>query len=431
MLADALNAALGTLDLAKLKRALVRGDAGTQLLADNWDNPLVAEFATKEGVKTEEWAVGFVNATNGKFAALADQASIEKGRLSDEQREAVEFVCRSRNQVVAVRGVAGAGKTTMLKALDHQLHAAGREMLYLAPTASAVKMLQREGFENATTVADYLTQAARRPWTSAVLVIDEAGLQSNRQGAEVLALAQKNRQRIVFVGDSRQHVSVEAGDFLRVLETHSKLESRELRNIRRQVVEDYRQAIVAMAEGKTALGMEQLDAMGWIHEEKADYMREAAKAWLARSENGAKADEVVCVAPTWEENFALSREIRDGLKASGQLGEAVNLDVVHSLKWTTEQKRRLAEFVEKNPDLIVTPTAQLPGLEQARSYRIEGIEDGGLLKLEGGHTLDAQRDSRRFDVGTLRQIEVAQGDQLLIRMNDKSARPHKRSGGHR
>ena len=76
-------------------------------------------------------------------------------------------------------------------------------------------------------------------------------------------------------------------------------------------------------------------------------MREAAKAWLARSENGAKADDVVCVAPTWEENFALSREIRDGLKASGQLGEAVNLDVVHSLKWTTEQKRRLAEFVKK------------------------------------------------------------------------------------
>ena len=29
--------------------------------------------------------------------------------------------------------------------------------------------------------------------------------------------------------------------------------------------------------------MEQLDAMGWIHEKKADYLREAAKAWLARS----------------------------------------------------------------------------------------------------------------------------------------------------
>jgi ATPase subunit of ABC transporter with duplicated ATPase domains len=129
---------------------------------------------------------------------------------------------------VAVRGVAGAGKTTMLKALDRQLRAAGRE-IYLAPTSSAVKMLHREGFENATTVADYLIQSSRHPWTSAVIVIDETGLQSNRQGAEVLALAQKHRQRIVFVGDSCQHVSVEAGDFLRILETHSKLKSRELK----------------------------------------------------------------------------------------------------------------------------------------------------------------------------------------------------------
>jgi hypothetical protein len=420
ILADALNTALGSVDLATLKRALVRGDADTHLLTDNCENPLVAEFATKDGVKTEEWAVAFVNATNGKFTPLAHQASIEKDRLSDEQYEAVEYVCRSRNQVVAVRGVAGAGKTTMLKALDRQLRAAGREMLYLAPTASAVKMLQREGFENATTVDDYLTQASRRPWISAVLVIDEAGLQSNRQGAEVLALAQKHRQRIVFVGDSRQHVSVEAGDFLRILETHSKLESRQLRNIRRQVVEDYRHAIVAMAEGKTAIGMEQLDAIGWIHEKKADYLREAAKAWFARSGNGTKADEVVCVAPTWEENFVLSREIREQLKAAGQLAESVTIDVVHSLKWTAAQKRRLAEFVEENPDLVVTPTAQLQGLEQARSYRIDSVEATGLLRLESGHMLDPKRNSRRFDVGVLRQIEIAPGDQVLIRVNDKT-----------
>ena len=43
---------------------------------------LVAEFATKEGVKTEEWSVGFVNATNGKFPPIADKASVEKSGLS-------------------------------------------------------------------------------------------------------------------------------------------------------------------------------------------------------------------------------------------------------------------------------------------------------------------------------------------------------------
>ena len=299
----------------------MRGEGGAQFLANESENQLMAEFATKEGVKTEEWAVGFVNATNGKFAPIADLAALENN-LSDEQKEAVEFVCRSRNQVVAVRGVAGAGKTTMLKALDRQLNEAGRE-LYLAPTASAVKTLHREGFENATTVADYLTHASKRPFARAVIVIEEARLQSSKQGAQVLALAQKHHQRIVFVGDSRQHGSVEAGDFLRILKTHSELESRELKNIRRQIAADYRQAVVAMADGKTAAGMEQLDSLGWIHEGNAEYLQEAANRWMERSEQGAKGSHVICVAPTWEENFALSQAIRERLKASGKLGEAI------------------------------------------------------------------------------------------------------------
>jgi conjugative relaxase-like TrwC/TraI family protein len=419
ILADALNAALGSVDLKRLKRALMRGEGGSQLLANESDNQLVAEFATKEGVKTEEWSVGFVNATNGKFPPIADKASVEKSGLSGEQKEAVEFVCRSRNQVVAVRGVAGAGKTTMLKALDRELNAGGRDMLYLAPTASAVKTLQREGFENATTVADYLTHAAKTPFANAVIVIDEAGLQSNRQGAEALALAQKHRQRVVFVGDSRQHVSVEAGDFLRILETHSKLESRELKNIRRQIADDYRQAVIAMADGKTAAGMEQLDAMGWIHEGKAKYLQEAAEAWMDKSKQGTKAADVVCVAPTWEENFALSQEIRDRLKSAGKLGDSVEVEAVHSLKWTKEQKSRLAELAEATPGLLVTPVAHLSGLEQSRSYPVESVE-GGFVRLAGGHMLNAQKDAKRFDVGTPRRLEIAQGDQLLIRMNDKA-----------
>ena len=61
--------------------------------------------------------------------------------------------------------------------------------------------------------------------------------------------------------------------------------------------------------------------MGWIHEGNADYLREAAKAWMEKAEQGEKAENVVCVAPTWEENFALSREIRERLKAEGRLGE--------------------------------------------------------------------------------------------------------------
>jgi hypothetical protein len=163
-------------------------------------------------------------------------------------------------------------------------------------------------------------------------------------------------------------------------------------------VEDYRQAIVAMAEGKTALEMEQLDAIGWIHEGKQDYLREAAKAWLARSHNGQKADEVVCVSPTWEENFALSREIRDRLKAAGHLGDSVTVTFILA-STDNRAKAEACGLRQKNLDLVVTPTTQLAGLEHARSYRIKGLKVGGFVKLEGGYILDAHRNFRRFDVG--------------------------------
>ena len=174
-----------------------------------------------------------------------------------------------------------------------------------------------------------------------------------------------------------------------------------------------------MADGKIAAGMEQLDSLGWIHEGKAEYLQEAANVWMERSEQGGKGSEVICVAPRWEENFALSQAIRERLKASGKLGEAIEVDAVHSLKWTTEQKSRLAELVETTPGLLVTPVAHLSGLEQACSYAVESVE-GGYVKLPGGHLLNPTKDARRFDVGTRRHLEVAQGDQLLIRMNAKA-----------
>jgi hypothetical protein len=50
---------------------------------------------------------------------------------------------------------------------------------------------------------------------------------------------------------------------------------------------------------------------------------------------------------------------------------------------------------------------------------VESVE-GGFVKLAGGHLLNAKKDAQRFDVGTRRHLDVAQGDQLLIRMNDKA-----------
>ena len=226
---------------------------------------------------------------------------------------------------MAIRGVAGAGKTTLLKELDGHLAAAKHNLLYLAPTSSAVKVLQSEGFTKATTVSEYLAKTQNRAmppeWKGAVVVVDEAGLASNQQGAALLGLAEKERQRIVFVGDSRQHTSVEVGDFLRVLEDHSKIATCELKDIRRQTEADYNQAVRLLASGQAAAGMERLDGMGWIKEEQGDYLQAAAADYLRLVAAAKPKESVLCVAPTWAENHELTKRVRQGLREMGKLGQ--------------------------------------------------------------------------------------------------------------
>src|SRR5258705_370046 len=53
-----------------------------------------------------------------------------------------------------------------------------------------------------------------------------------------------------FVGDTRQHVAVEAGDFGRTLEQHSNLRSVSIGKISRQRDPEYRAAVMEMASSK-------------------------------------------------------------------------------------------------------------------------------------------------------------------------------------
>jgi conjugative relaxase-like TrwC/TraI family protein len=423
ILAEALNQQLGFVELEELKKEVsnVQKEGSLlELLSD--PNPLASLYTSKEHFEHETWAVNFVNASCGKRPKLLFEEPVASEWLAKEQSDAVKFICGMKDAVCAVRGIAGAGKTTMLKELHGHLEKERHQLLYLAPTASAVDVLKKEGFLNATTVSEYLAKAEQEPWHHAVIVIDESGLKSTKQGYEVLKLAQARWQRIVLVGDSKQHVSVEAGDFLRLLETHSKMKSNELKEIRRQIPEKYREAIGLMAQGRSAEALEEFDKMGWINESGAEYLENAAKDYLERSEFALKMDEVIAVAPTWKENFSFTDGIRSGLKERSVLKDGVVMDVVSSLQWTKRQKEQISNYKE---GYVVTPSKKIGKLEKGASYVVEKIEidsDGnknnGQVFLTGGYELPLKM-AISFDVGLKRQIEVSPGDKILLQANDR------------
>ena len=250
ILAEALNQSLGSLDLEELKQAASKGESGLIRLTDSRENQLLSECCTRQGLQLEQQAVESVNDTRNTCPAL-NSRFVPAAHLSREQQSAAVSILSTRDRVFSFRGVAGSGKTTTLREVQRGLSEAGHTVFAITPTASAARVLRNEGFAQATTVEGFLRNAEKRGGLqNAVVICDEAGLKSNRQGAELFRLAQKRNIRVLLVGDVRQHVSVEAGEFLRVLEAHSKLGRCQVEEIHRQIPADYRAAITKMAGGQ-------------------------------------------------------------------------------------------------------------------------------------------------------------------------------------
>lgn len=415
-LAEALNQNLGHLDLPRLHRQAAQSSL-VALTEQPW---LRSSFATRRGLAQERWAVEFIGRTKGKFAEMGCADAAMVGHLSAEQRQAVTEVLSTRDQVFCLRGAAGVGKTTLLKALHGALEAAGQSVLVCAPTSSAADTLRRDGMPRASTVSSFLQNVAPRDTMhNAILIVDEAGLSSNEQGAELLQLAERHQMRVIFLGDSRQHTSVEAGDFLRMLEAHSPLHRAELRDIRRQTVHAYREAVRSMAAGSARDGLEQLDRMGWVRESQAEYLKTAVDDYLRAADQGKRLDRVLAVTPTWEENHAFTKMLRTELKSRGVLHDGETITAHEPMPWTRTQLSRARNYTA---GLIVTFNRSGDGFQRGEFAEVTRMEAEQVWVADRSGERRLNLRSGNFSVAKAQALEVCAGDKLLVRANDRSAR---------
>jgi ATP-dependent exoDNAse (exonuclease V) alpha subunit len=130
--------------------------------------------------------------------------------LNAGQRQAVEEVFLSREKIIGLDGIAGAGKTTTLAVVREGAESAGYKVEGFAPTSRAAQTLGDAGIESMT-LQMHLVRGQRgdtgEHW---LYVLDESSLASTRQMHEFIERLHPN-DRVLLVGDTRQHESVEAG----------------------------------------------------------------------------------------------------------------------------------------------------------------------------------------------------------------------------
>lgn len=318
--------------------------------------------------------------------------------LNTEQRAAVQHVLGSRDKVMVIRGVAGAGKTSALQELREAVEATGTSVHAFAPSAPASRhTLRKEGFASADTVALLLmNETLQREIHGSLVLIDEAGLIGTKTMRSLLELTDREEARIVLVGDTRQHSSVERGSALRMLEQEAGLQSAEIKDIQRQKGE-YKKVVTDLSEGRTEDGVRRLDDLGWIREvQDGDRERALADSYLNTVRSGKTA---LIVSPTHAEGARITREIRRQLHASGELSD------------TSRTYERLIP-VHLTLGQRQDPTSYQPGDVLVFHQNARGFRKGTKLTL--GSEAAPTEQAERFTVFRQSQIELSEGDRIRI-----------------
>lgn len=139
--AEVVRQAYGRHTLAEIKSAVANGASGL-LHVDG-------KVTTRNALDLERTLVATLNASAGKHTELGYLTTETRGRLSREQRDAVNILIESSDRAVVLRGKAGTGKTHTLATAIEGMALVEREVACFAPSTQAVDILRRDGAEQA------------------------------------------------------------------------------------------------------------------------------------------------------------------------------------------------------------------------------------------------------------------------------------------
>jgi hypothetical protein len=340
--------------------------------------------------------------------------------LNRTQRSAVEDVLSSSDHIQGIQGFAGSGKTTTLAAIRGAAEGQGYQVEGFAPTSRAARQLNEAGIE-AGTLQGFLVRTANPDLREQkhFYLVDESSLASTTQIREFLARLRPN-DRVLLIGDIRQHQGVEAGRPFEQLQ-EAGMRTARLDEIVRQKDPALKSAVELLATGQVSAALDALQQQGSVKEipNAEERVRSIAKSYVESPEN------TLIVSPDNASRRELNVAVRQELKANGRLApEDHTFRVLVQRQDMTGAERSWASQYEINDVVRYTRGSKTIGIEAAAYASVVVINPAAnLLTVEKATGELATYDPRRLTgVSVYQEIEreLSVGDRIQFTAPDKS-----------
>jgi conjugative relaxase-like TrwC/TraI family protein len=331
--------------------------------------------------------------------------------LSTSQRAAVEQILTSHDRITGLEGVAGAGKTTSLAAVREAAEHEGYKVFGLAPTSRAAQKLAESGIESGTLQRHLARCEQPDGGEKRLYVLDESSLASTKQMNELLHRLDGG-DRVLLVGDKRQHEAVEAGRPYRQLQ-EAGMHTARLHEVVRQKEPELKEAVEQLARGDVHGAVANLDQQGRVHE---IVVREERLGAIAR-EYAREPQGTLVISPDNESRRELNTLIHREMQARGDVNpEEHKLRVLDSRNEMTGADRQWAAQYDEGDLVRYTRGSKVLGIdpgEYARVDRVDARENRITIERENGtqQTYDPRRLS---GVAVYQEVqrEFSQGDRV-------------------
>jgi conjugative relaxase-like TrwC/TraI family protein len=349
--------------------------------------------------------------------AIADQ----NPHLNRAQQSVIEDVLSSPDRIQGIQGYAGAGKTTTLSVIRNAAESQGYEVEGFAPTSRAARQLKESGIE-AGTLQGFLARGRdteHDPEQKRFFFIDESSLASTHQMREFLARL-GSQDRVLLIGDTRQHQGVEAGRPFEQLQ-EAGMRTAKLDEIVRQQDAALKSTVELLAKGQVSIALESLQDQGRVKEisDRQDRIRTIAKTYV---ESPGK---TLIVSPDNASRRELNFAVREELKGNGTVApEDHTFRVLVQRQDMTGAERSWASHYEIGDVVRYARGSKSIGIDAGSYASVATINpDANQLTVEKTNGELATYDCRRLTgVSVYREIahDFSVGDRIQFTAPDKS-----------